>query len=83
MLHDHPGFGPYSLVFTKANKQYDEAVSRVPRTHMTKLKKIDRKRSTPDRRSEHACRAFHNKAIGSRQPPKTPFESGTATMAAR
>jgi hypothetical protein len=63
MLHDHPGFGPYSLVFTKAYKQYDEAVSRVPRTHITKLKKIDRKRSTPDRRSEHACRAFHTAAI--------------------
>jgi hypothetical protein len=30
-----------------------------PPNPYNQTKKIDRKRSTPDRRSEHACRAFH------------------------
>ena len=56
----------YFYLIYESLKAIRLAVTRVPRTHITKLRKVDRERSAPGRRSEHARRAFHKVLNSSR-----------------
>ena len=76
MAYKNPFLTMYFYLIYESLKAIRLAVTRVPRTHITKLRKVDRERSAPGRRSEHARRAFHRIAmshcygLGSDQNPK-------------